>query len=135
MTKQEEMVCEHCPIPIELVHGIWTHKITQPGPLTFDHWATPRTQPTQGGLRMHRLKTWPQFFDAIADGSKRFELRKNDRDFRVGDVLRLQEWNPNNERFTGREMDVEVTYKAQGIFGLAGDLCVMSIARLEGTRP
>lgn len=37
----------------------------------------------------HELKTWLPYFDAIVDGTKLFEVRKNDRDFQVGDCLRL----------------------------------------------
>ena len=42
----------------------------------------------------HRLKTWPVFFADTEVGAKRFEIRKNDRDFHVGDFLRLEEYDP-----------------------------------------
>ena len=44
---------------------------------------------------IHDLKISPEYFDAVAQGIKPFEVRKNDRMFRVGDVLRLSEWNGN----------------------------------------
>lgn len=44
---------------------------------------------------VHNLKTWPRFFDMTLHGLKPFEIRTaHDRDFRVGDVLRLVEWDP-----------------------------------------
>lgn len=50
------------------------------------------------GERCHRLKTWPQYFDAVADGRKTFEIReRRDRDFQVGDVLQLDEYVPTDE--------------------------------------
>jgi hypothetical protein len=59
---------------------------------------------------IHELKTWPQYFEAILSGAKRFEYRINDRDFEVGDSLRLREWDPKIERYTGRELGCCVTY-------------------------
>jgi hypothetical protein len=65
----------------------------------------------------HELKTWPEFFKQIRNGQKRFELRLNDRDFRVGDQLLLREWVPENRPdlvppagYTGRELLVRVDY-------------------------
>lgn len=42
----------------------------------------------------HELKCWTEPFAATPDGSKPFEIRKYDRPYRVGDVLRLREWSP-----------------------------------------
>lgn len=56
----------------------------------------------------HDLKTLPEFFEAMNRGLKKFEIRKNDRCFRVGDVLRLKEWD--GEKFTGRITNQQVTY-------------------------
>lgn len=79
--------------------------------------------------RTHFLKTWPEYFDAIVSGEKRFELRKNDRDYRVGDRLDLAEFDPQGGHFTGREHTVQVTYVLQGgAFGLPEGYAVMSIA-------
>lgn len=42
----------------------------------------------------HRLKCWPESFSAIAAGRKRFEIRRDDRNFQPGDVLELLEFDP-----------------------------------------
>lgn len=57
---------------------------------------------------VHYLKCLTEFFDKIESGEKTFEARFNDRDYRVGDVLYLQDWN-GWER-TGRELTKTVTY-------------------------
>jgi len=38
----------------------------------------------------HQLKTWPQYWDAVASGDKTFEVRRDDRGFQKGDILELQ---------------------------------------------
>jgi hypothetical protein len=42
----------------------------------------------------HLLKIWPQYYCRLVDGTKTFEVRKNDRGFQPGDYVCLQEWDP-----------------------------------------
>ncbi|MTD42482.1 DUF3850 domain-containing protein [Erwinia sp. CPCC 100877] len=56
---------------------------------------------------IHELKILPQYFDAVVSGRKRFEIRKNDRDYQVGDLLILNEWDNG---FTGDLYKAQVTY-------------------------
>lgn len=42
----------------------------------------------------HELKIWPQYFSRVIDGSKTFEVRKNDRGFQPGDEVVLREYDP-----------------------------------------
>ena len=81
-------------------------------------------------MTTHDLKTWPEFFDAIERGEKTFELRKDDRGYRVGDFLRLKEYLPKDERYTGRERVVQVMYLVAGpVFGLRAGYACMAIAK------
>ena len=57
---------------------------------------------------VHELKIAPEYFDAVIDGVKKFEIRKNDRDFKVGDFLLLKDFD--GEKFTGDETMQKVTY-------------------------
>lgn len=83
-----------------------------------------------GSERTHDLKTWPPFFQAVLDGVKPFELRPDDRGFRAGDVLRLREWEPHCEAYTGRETTRTVTYVASGpLFGLLPNWCILGLSR------
>lgn len=45
-------------------------------------------------MRRHELKTWPEFYRAVQDNKKTFELRYNDRNYQVGDELLLREFEP-----------------------------------------
>lgn len=58
----------------------------------------------------HALKTWPAYFQAIESGSKRFEVRKADRNFKVGDRILLQEYNSTEKVYTGKEWDGVITF-------------------------
>jgi len=83
-------------------------------------------------MAVHKLKTWPEYFQAVKSGRKAFEVRRNDdRDFCVGDVLHLQEWSPVSESYTGGEWYGMITYILPGgQFDLPGNLCVMSLTPL-----
>ena len=68
-----------------------------------------------GGVVMrttHKLKIWPQYFQPVLNGRMRCQLRRNDRDFQVGDHLLLQEWwiYPADSGYTGREVEVRVDH-------------------------
>lgn len=76
---------------------------------------------------VHELKILPEFYDEVRFGNKKFELRKNDRNFQKGDILRLKEWSGN--RYTGEELDVVVRYILHDYdwIGLQEGYCIMSI--------
>jgi len=88
-------------------------------------------------MATHDLKTWPEPFQAILDGRKRYEIRENDRGFTVGDGLFLREFRIDvgqgvlsDGAYTGRTCLVYVTYMTRGgEWGLPPTLCVMSIAK------
>ena len=86
-------------------------------------------------MRIHRLKTLPSYFQALKHGDKTFEVRKNDRDFAVGDRLVLCEYDPSENaetfydgHYSGQELTYDVTYVMHGgRFGLDGDYVVLGI--------
>ncbi len=67
-------------------------------------------------MATHLLKCWPEFFHAIDNGTKPFELREDDRKYACGDVLVLREWMPPVANstvpadYTGRILLRRVTY-------------------------
>lgn len=86
----------------------------------------------------HVLKTWPEPFQAVWDGTKTAEFRKNDRGFAKGDTLCLLEYNPDGQfdysRFSGREIIAEVTHIADDPrFGIPEGFAMLSFRRLRMT--
>jgi hypothetical protein len=81
----------------------------------------------------HSLKSWPGEFEAVRTGVKTHEVRCNDRDFKLGDFLILEEWVPVGDdctegRFTGRSVLRTITYITPGgSWGLGEKICVLSI--------
>ena len=65
-------------------------------------------------MTVHDLKVWPEYFDHIEDGSKPFEIRNNDRGFRIGDILNLQEYAPGPDEYTGRSVVKQVSFLISG---------------------
>lgn len=55
-------------------------------------------------------KIWPEFFEKISSGEKKFELRLADWECASGDLLVLREWDPEKKDYTGRVLEKEVTY-------------------------
>lgn len=58
----------------------------------------------------HDLKIHELYFDDVANGSKTFEVRLNDRNYSVGDLLVLREFTADNAVYTGRCLFAIVSY-------------------------
>ena len=61
-------------------------------------------------MNRHDLKTWPKYFAAVRSGQKRFEIRRNDRDFKVGDILVLREFEPDTQDYTGQVEERQINF-------------------------
>ena len=55
-------------------------------------------------------KIWPEYFQKILEGVKTYDLRLADFECEPGDILVLQEWDPQKEEYTGRVIEKKVTY-------------------------
>lgn len=58
---------------------------------------------------IHALKIEPNYYEDIKSGNKSFEVRKNDRDFRTGDYIALNELFKAGDEYTGRSILVKIT--------------------------
>lgn len=82
---------------------------------------------------LHELKILPSHFEDVISGAKKFELRRDDRGFKVGDELWLGEWIENEDgehgTYTGRVIVVYVTHILKGgQFGLTDGYVILSIS-------
>ena len=75
--------------------------------------------------RRHRLKLASMFFNAVDTGKKSFELRKNDRNYQIGDILELHEMSDGEE--TGRVTEKQVIYILEGFKGLEEGYCILGL--------
>jgi hypothetical protein len=87
--------------------------------------------------KVHHLKSWPQYFKPIKEGQRTHELRRNDRDFHVGDTMILAEFDPNTKEYTGEVCEVEITSMtsmnqpcAVSSEALDPAFCILSIRRV-----
>lgn len=99
----------------------------------------PTTQPgAADALKVHQLKTDPEVFEAVSQGLKTFEIRKNDREFGVGDQLHLLETKYTGAgmkaglplEYTGRECTRAVSHILTGpLYGLEQGWVILSFSR------
>jgi len=103
-----------------------------------EHRSEVAAAPARGPIE-HKVKSWPQFFEATLSGAKTHEVRRlADRDYRVGDRLLLQEYDPTTETYSGRELVVRITYmtSAEAPCALSEeclhpDFCILSIVKVS----
>ena len=83
--------------------------------------------------RVIELKTWKEFFKPIEDGVKSWEIRNNDRNFQVGDILVLWEFDKGTLEYTGRFLIQRVILVAQNLPWLESGYVCMSIIPVVNT--
>lgn len=86
---------------------------------------------------IHKLKCVQPFFSQMKDGEKKFDLRKNDREFNVGDILIQEEYDPEDaldpeskdKGYTGKAFAVRVDYMLEDYPGLDAGYCIMGVTK------
>ncbi|WP_285823946.1 ParB/RepB/Spo0J family partition protein [Schaedlerella arabinosiphila] len=73
--------------------------------------------------RIHQIRLGVEFFKDVCSGAKPFEIRKNDRDYKTGDILEMMEFASGMH--TGRSVKVLVTYILDAYTGLKDGYCIM----------
>lgn len=84
--------------------------------------ASKRAAELRGEAPKHTLRSWAYLYTAMVNGEKLHDLRINDRNYAVGDVCLLQEYDNTRGEYTGREALFRISY----ITGRAGVPCAVS---------
>lgn len=77
--------------------------------------------------RKIEVKVLPEFYEELRMHRKTFEIRKDDRDYQVGDILVLREWN--GKEYTGSKTKREITYILRNAeeYGLKEGFCILAL--------
>ena len=83
-------------------------------------------------MKLHELKIKEEYFNAILRGEKTFELRKNDRDYEVGDLIHFIKTD-GLEYFNHSKDTYRIIYILKNVpeYGLKKDYCILAIKKLE----
>jgi ParB family chromosome partitioning protein len=83
----------------------------------------------ENGQKVHQIRLGESFFEDACSNAKSFELRKNDRGYKKGDILELMEFADG--RNTGRMVRKLVTYILEDYTGLEDGFCIMATALVD----
>ncbi|GAA3175948.1 DUF3850 domain-containing protein [Rhodococcus baikonurensis] len=88
-------------------------------------------------MTIHEIKLDRKWFDRVANGTKRVEIRRADRDYQIGDQLVMREYEMTilADRYTEREVTVNVTHVLYSIPGLSADYVALSISNPQVHEP
>ena len=75
--------------------------------------------------KTHDIKIASSYYEDIISGKKKFELRKNDRGYKVGDSLKMLEFADG--KHTGRTIDADIIYMLEDYTGLEEGYCILGI--------
>lgn len=87
--------------------------------------------PSQQEKKVHDVKLGATFFEDVKTGRKTFELRKNDRGYKEGDIIVLHEYKDGAT--TGRTITKKIVYMLEDFTGLEDGYCILGLGEVEET--
>lgn len=86
-------------------------------------------------MKLHKLKIKYEYLIEVESGNKTFELRKNDRDYKIGDLINFVcvDNETEEEIILNTTSIYKITYILKDVqqFGLDKDYCILSIKKLN----
>jgi hypothetical protein len=84
-------------------------------------------------MTTHHVKSWPRFYQPIAEGVKTFDIRKDDRGYAVGDDIVMEEFRPGVGEYTGEKLTRRIVYILRDFEGgLMPDYCILGLTNEGG---
>lgn len=80
-------------------------------------------------MKIHKLKIKHEYLEEVELGRKSFELRKNDRDYQIGDIISFIDIDKN----ICKDDLYEITYILKDVpgYGLSSEYCILGIKKIE----
>ena len=104
---------------IQTLHELVAQEIGRPGP--------PPDRIAGEPPRVHVVKSVSPYFADVYEGRKTFEVRKDDRDYRVGDILIQREFDAALNAYTGRRAHARIGYKLDDPGHVLPGHCVLGL--------
>lgn len=92
-------------------------------------------------MKLHELKILHKYLVEVDLGKKTFELRKNDRDYQVGDLIRFIDVREDDSTANKNQIEpnidentlYRITYVLKDVekYGLNKDYCILAIKKLN----
>ncbi len=92
-------------------------------------------------MKLHELKILHKYLIDVSLGIKTFELRKNDRDYQEGDLIRFIDIREDDTKTSKCQYEplidentlYRITYVLKNVekYGLDKDYCILAIKKLE----
>lgn len=92
-------------------------------------------------MKLHELKILHEYLVDVDLGKKTFELRKNDRDYQVGDLIRFIDIREDDSTANKNQIEpnidentlYRITYILKDVekYGLDKDYCILAIKKLD----
>ncbi|CAM2902826.1 DUF3850 domain-containing protein [Flavobacterium frigoris] len=77
----------------------------------------------------HELKIYPEHYRNVLLGLKKVEVRLNNRNYQENDLLLLNEYDPNKQKYTGGQVIRKVDFIIKDVAGLAHNYVVLQISK------
>ncbi len=69
-------------------------------------------------MKIHFIKSWPEFFSRVVKGEKPWEIRLDDRGYQIGDQVVMEEYSPTTCTYTGAWVQGSIVYMHSEVMGL-----------------